>query len=386
MAANHRLFYACQRAEIAPDGSTTTKAIHGLESIGINTAFNLDPVSEFGQISLYQNIEGIPATETTLSRLLDGSCPVYLLATQQGTDPTLVGRSAAKCILHLGLWPETVSTTAGTQPANRVEMTGQFVSQVGWSFPINGHFTESTTLVGNDILWAGSYSGAPSLSAITFDSTFTANDQPLAINGSGGVNRRQHLLMSPTTNASGLDGNGALRDPDCSIFPAQIWGINASGVNVLASGGHSVIQNVNVSCSLGRDQILELGRFGIFFRYVTFPVQVTCEIEVLSSSGTMISASESGIYPSATGAFCADRYNLPPQTIRLATCEGLRMYLGKQNKLTSVNYNGGDTGGGNATNTMSYSTYNDLTVMHYNDINTSLQPTGLQGFLYLCPS
>ena len=386
MAFNHRLFYACQRAEIAPDGSTTTKAIHGLQSIGINTAFNLDPVSEFGEITLYQNIEGIPAVETTLSQVMDGSCPIYLMATQQGTDPTLVGRSAAKCSLYLGLWPETVSTTAGTQPANYVYLSGQYVSQIGWNFTTNGHFVHNVSMVGNDILWANSYSGAPTLGQITFDSTFTTGDTPVAYPSSGGVNLRQHLLMTPSVNASGLDANGALRDPDCSIFPSQIYGINASGVNVLASGGHSVLQSINVSCSLGREQILELGRFGLFFRYVAFHVTVTCEIEVLSSSGTMISAAESGIYARPTGAYCSDRYNLQTQTIRLATCEGTRIYLGKQNKLTSTSYNGGDTGGSNATDTLSYQTYNDCTVMHYNDLNTSLQPTGTNGFTYLCPS
>jgi hypothetical protein len=36
--------------------------------------------------------------------------------------------------------------------------------------------------------------------------------------------------------------------------------------------------------------------------------------------------------------------------------------LGASNRLTSVNYQGGDTGGGNATITFSYTTYNELTI------------------------
>ena len=36
--------------------------------------------------------------------------------------------------------------------------------------------------------------------------------------------------------------------------------------------------------------------------------------------------------------------------------------LGTKNKLSSVSYSGGDTGGGNATCTYSYSTFNDLKV------------------------
>ena len=36
--------------------------------------------------------------------------------------------------------------------------------------------------------------------------------------------------------------------------------------------------------------------------------------------------------------------------------------LGDKCKLTSVNYSGGDTGGGNATITYSYSTFNELSI------------------------
>jgi hypothetical protein len=41
---------------------------------------------------------------------------------------------------------------------------------------------------------------------------------------------------------------------------------------------------------------------------------------------------------------------------------GYMIDLGTKNKLTSVNYTGGDTGGGNATITYSYQTFNYLKV------------------------
>ena len=43
------------------------------------------------------------------------------------------------------------------------------------------------------------------------------------------------------------------------------------------------------------------------------------------------------------------------------------MFLGNKNKLSSVTYGGGDAGGGNATVTYSYSTFNDFTVVHWAD-------------------
>jgi len=38
----------------------------------------------------------------------------------------------------------------------------------------------------------------------------------------------------------------------------------------------------------------------------------------------------------------------------------LQIFLGSGNQLTSVNYTGGDTGGGNATVTYSFRNYNDF--------------------------
>ena len=66
---------------------------------------------------------------------------------------------------------------------------------------------------------------------------------------------------------------------------------------------------------------------------------------------------------------CNTKANLNERRIRVATCEGMRIWLGKKNKLSSVSYGGGDAGGGNATVTYSYSTFNDCTVMHSGDVS-----------------
>ena len=63
--------------------------------------------------------------------------------------------------------------------------------------------------------------------------------------------------------------------------------------------------------------------------------------------------------------------NVNNRTIRIASCDGTRIYLGRKNKLSSVNYSGGDTGGGNVTISYTFSTFNDCTVMHSQDPNGS---------------
>ncbi len=128
------------------------------------------------------------------------------------------------------------------------------------------------------------------------------------------------------------------------------------------------VQSVKVSCNLGREQLLELGRKGPYFRYVPFPVEVTCDIEINAKDGDFITATEDGAY--------GDGNNLVNQTIKFAMKEGLRIDLGTKNKLQTVSFGGGDagSGGGNATITYSYSTFNDFDVKHTADPTVALRP------------
>ena len=118
---------------------------------------------------------------------------------------------------------------------------------------------------------------------------------------------------------------------------------------------------------MSREDIFELGSKLPYAKKVTFPVEVTCDIEVTTASGDMINALDDCTEAGA----CNAKTNLNERRIRIATCEGLRIWLGQKNKLASVSYGGGDAGGGNATVTYSYSTFNDCTVMHERDTNGS---------------
>lgn len=346
--ANNRIYYAIQQVTMGP--STDMVAVRGLQSVGITTNFNLEQVFELGQLALYQNIENIPEIEVTLNKVLDGYPLLYVLATEAGTainsnlvatGPDLPGRQNARVDVRLGIFADTKTSAKGNSMSS-VVCSGMYVSSVSYTFPVEGNFTEDVTLVGNDKIWGSNVSGM-----------FQNNDdEPLAAEG---VNRRQHLNMT------------ACR------FPTQIPGIGNDGINSLIGNGsgHEVhFQNVTVSTDLGREAIYELGTFAAYHRYVTFPVEVTSEFEVLAVTGDGINATELGYYdanddvagPSATG--CAARHNLLDQTIYLETCEGTKIHLGNKNKLSSVNYTGGDTGGGNVTVTYSYSNFNDFIVSH----------------------
>lgn len=353
--ANNRIYYAIQQVVLGPAAGTlnTDKfPVHGLQTVGITTNFNLEQVFEMGQLAIYQNVENVPDIEVTLNKVLDGYPLIYTLATEKGSsvatgltavNPTIPGRQNARCDMQLAIFNDTNVSSSGSS-FSAVTCSGMYVSSVSYTFPVDGNFTEDVTLVGNNKVWAGTQTGA-----------FAGNnDAPLSTTG---VGRRQYLNM------------GACR------FPSQIPGITAGGLNSLignGSGHAAHFQNITVSCDFGREAIQELGTLAPYHRYVTFPVEVTSEFEVVAVSGDGINATESGYYSGLTGntvatpsdTGCVARHNLLDQTIFLETCEGTRIYLGTKNKLTSVNYTGGDTGGGNVSVTYSYSTFNDFVVAH----------------------
>jgi hypothetical protein len=365
--ANNRVYYAIQQVNLGSGGSAVAR---GVQSVGITTNFNLEQVFELGQQAIYQNVENVPDVEVTLNKVLDGYPLLYVLATEEGTavgtnvaeTPTLAGRSNARTDLYLSIYRDTATSSTGT-PLSTVACSGMYVSSVSYTFPVEGNFTEDVTLVGNNKVWGavGSISGA-----------FAGNnDNPEAATG---VGRRQYLDM----------GN-------CK-FPDQIPGIvGGANANIGSGSGYTVhFQNISVSTDFGREPMYEIGTMAPYHRYVQFPVEVTSEFEVMAGqSGDGINASESGYYTSAdvldvssptvasaSDTGCTPRFNLQNSTIFLQTCEGTKIWLGDKNKLTSVNYTGGEAGGDNVSITYSFQTFNDFTVAHsggqwYEDVGYS---------------
>ena len=112
--ANNRVYYAIQQVSFGKNssgGSGSRIAAHGVQSIGITTNFNLEQVFELGQISIYENVEGTPDVEVTMSKVLDGYIPLYCLATADQTNgPALSQRvdSDVKTFVQLGIWDEAI--------------------------------------------------------------------------------------------------------------------------------------------------------------------------------------------------------------------------------------------------------------------------------------
>ena len=159
-STNKRIYYAVQTVGIKPDGDTSWAAadiIKGLQSVGMTTTFNLTQVFELGQLSIYENIEGIPNIECSLNKVLDGRPLIWHMATQgtTTTSPSLSGRSNTNCIVGLSIYTDTADEASAATPDSMCEMSGMFPSSLAYNFPLEDSFNEEVTLVGNNKVWAG---------------------------------------------------------------------------------------------------------------------------------------------------------------------------------------------------------------------------------------
>jgi hypothetical protein len=105
---------------------------------------------------------------------------------------------------------------------------------------------------------------------------------------------------------------------------------------------------------------MELGRKTPYTRPATFPIEVTCEIEAITTSGDLVNAYEFG--DTSLYSTRASGNNTAEETIFIYLRGGYGFDLGSSNRLASVSYGGGDATGGNATCTYSYTNFNVLDV------------------------
>jgi hypothetical protein len=339
--------------------------VHGAQSVGVTTNFNLEQAFELGQLEIYENIEGLPDVEVTLEKVLDGYPLIYHLATTGAVDPnSLVSRSKAQCDLRLGIYSEDKDFIADQGAAAPIEMycSGMYVSSVSYTLPTDGNATESVTLVGNNKEWLLDGTGKIGGEDVV---AFSGNNSPIALlGGSGGIQRREDIMI------------------DKCVLPLSIQGVsNVAGTgngwdNVLQTPRVHV-QSVTISTDFSREDINELGRKTPYYRPAGFPVEVTCEIEAISASGDLVTALENGD-PQYIGGVSAGN-NTAEEYIYFETRCGYGWDLGSKNRLSSVSYGGGDAGGGNVSCTYSYSNFNRLEVQHSgtNFEFTRLGPVGL---------
>ena len=353
--ASKRTYWAITALGIGPEGVVNgtgvaaAKFLHGVQSVGISTTFNLEQVFQLGQLEIYQDVEEVPDIEISIEKVLDDTNTAYQRAIGQptvvsgvtttdvsdnNTNFSITDVQNNKCDAYLTIHPDTAENAGdagtGKNAESYIWCSGMYVSSVSFNFPSDGNFTESVTLVGNHKKW---YAGGAT----------------------------KILAGAPTTGS--LDTGDIMKrhNFELDVIPASISPGGTSGFK-----GDPVIQNVTVSTDFGREAINALGTKLPYHRYVTFPVEVTCEIEVVINDAM---AQDIDALPLKDS-------NLSEEQIRIkiwdehqndaagiqggATTLRHTIDLGDKNKVTSITYGGGDTGGANATYSYSYRNFNKL--------------------------
>ena len=342
--ANNRIFYACQAVFIGKTGHTPAapasagRFMQGVQSVGITSNFTLDQAFELGQIEIYENSEEVADIEVTIEKVLDGKPLLYGQACGNSIKTNMVAAGKNRSDVYLGVYADTVSSTDSESVGAVVQCSGMYISSVSYTYPTDGAATESITLVGNDKYWSDNLNTG----VINPDTSYGASPAT-GLDGSD--------ASDGASNGSATNGSGLVRrqkvDIANSTIPAEISAPMGTTSSDKSKGFH--ISSISISADFGRESILELGSFGPYHRYAGYPIEVTAEFEVTAVSGDLVNVSGTA-------------ENLTDRTIIIKDDAGHIIDLGTKNKLSSVSYSGGDTGGGNATCTYSYSTFNDLKV------------------------
>lgn len=332
MAGNYRVQYPMHYIAIGPYCSGSGLPVHGVQNVNLATSFSLEQVFELGQLEIYENIENLPNIEITVNKVLDGYPIVYHLATRGATTSSLLNRTNQRSDVVFSIFSDAQESSSGV-PVSQAYCSGMYINSLQYNLPVQGNCNESITLVGNDKVWFNS--------SFKFNGHFDNTDSPAS-----GVQRRQHVLM----------GSGQ------SVWPSIIPGITViggSGYNFLNAGQYDAhIQDVSISCNLGREDLYELGRRRPYYRYATFPTAVDCTINITNG----------GVDPGDNIDAAADsESNLSNEKISIVLSDGTRFDLGAKNKLQSVTYSGGDTGGGIANTAYAFQNFNNLTITSPSD-------------------
>lgn len=334
----NRVFYACQAVGIGAYDSE--QYVEGVQSVGVNTTFDFEQAFELGVLTIYENIEGVPSVEVTMERnLTSGVHPLWYSIAKRGdtnvadypADQVIaVGESRPSVLLQV--YKENTVTAGDADATFYVRMSGMYLSNYSMNVAVDGPATESLTFTGNDYKWEKTsteeLAGAPN-----------AGDPPV----SGVVFKRQDLKKT---------------------VPAGITWVPSASL-IQGSG----LQSISISIDFGREDIFELGQKTPYYKAPNYPVEVSTEIEFIETN-TVTRDYGSLDFTETTASDVTTNKALG------FIIGDIGVFVGSGNRLTGTSTTGGDAGGGNATVTFSYQTFNELaaksaSTKHYNKENSN---------------
>ncbi len=282
--------------------SVSGTTVEGAQSVGISINYNLEQAFQLGRLAIYDNIVTDGEVTVTASKNLDGNTTMFGL--MGGGNVGSYGEVRVPIVVASNTSESDTSLNSGAQTATT--MTGCYLSSLSYTFPVDGFATEEISWITDNKTTSGSVS-APA-----------ATDQENVY--------RHHVSWS---------------------------GVHAA----------DNVTNISISTDLGREAMFKLGQFRPYHRFANFPFEVTVEFTVANTAVDTTVVNLGGVD-------CTTDGNLPgTQTIEVYVCDsnqntGTPGYTFTMSgcRLSAVSQDGGDTGGGNASTTFTYTTYNSLAV------------------------
>lgn len=304
--ANKRVYYASQGVAVGLSGNTNPTVVTGAQSVTMNTNFNIEQVFQLGRLAVYDNVVGDPSVEVSITKSLDGGPLIYNLACGSGS---IVNTADAVSRVQFSVGADTKSVIGdATNTYTSIICDPIYLSNLSYNFGVDGDFTEEVGFVGLSKVAGSSGLATPAAGSATRQT----------------VLRRQNMKIA-----------------DTSALPTAVG---------------NQISSISISADLGRESMYKLGQFKEFHRYVNFPLEISMDIEVIATSLDTLQID-------VPNEACSG-LNLGKENVSLHLCDsrGSGVYEFDLNNatLTSVAFGGGDTSGGNANLTFSYTIYNEL--------------------------
>jgi hypothetical protein len=306
---SNRIFYASQGVSVGVTGTAGAKVVQGAQSVTMNTNYNLEQVFQLGRLEVYDNVVGDPSVEVGITKVLDGKPLIHNLGCGSGS---IQATANTESVVEFSVGQDTIENINDNTTVTKITCNPIYLQSLTYTFPVDGDFTEEVNFVGI----------------------------------SKTVNTAQTPPATPTAGS----------DSTQTVLRRQNFKVD--GLPVAVSGAN--VQSITISADLGRESIYKLGQFKEFHRYVNFPLEISLEIEVLATDLDNLAVDVDNLGCSGL--------NLGSEAVTLNLCApsggNSTVYsfdLGDKVSLTSVAFNGGDTGGGNATLTYSYIAYNTFT-------------------------
>ena len=299
----NRVYYASHAVSV---GGTT---IEGAQSAGITANFTLEQAFQLGKVGIYDNIITDAEAGMSVSKILDGADTIFKVFTGKNQD-SIANHASTQKTVRIAANTADADTSLQTGTQQRVQVTGAFLSSVAYNIPVDGFATEEVSFVGDNKSVSTGVVSAPT-----------------------GTGTRATYRQMISTNG----------------FPAEVSGQN--------------VTNISISTDFGREAMYKLGSFDPYFRFANFPFEVSVEFTVANTGIDETAVVLTGVTATSDGS-------LPAKQTITVTCTNSSGFTGSHGyvftatgcRLSSISQDGGDTGGGNASTTYGYTTYNDLVI------------------------